>query len=208
MGDEQDRLPGGVQAPEELEHLVAAFAVERAGRLVGEQQRRLVGQGASDREPLALPAGEHSGQLGGLVADAQQVEQVARPVSAGVALAAGDRRAASDDVLEHRHALQQVEELEHDADVPPAHVCQLGPRPAGERLAGDHDLAFVGVSRPATRLSSVDLPQPDGPMTATNSPPPTIRSTPRSARTGALGLERLAEANGLQHFRRCRHKHD
>ncbi len=43
----------------------------------------------------------------------------------------------------------------------------------------------VGVSRPATRLSSVDLPQPDGPMTATNSPGVIVKSTPRSARTGA-----------------------
>ncbi len=30
-------------------------------------------------------------------------------------------------------------------------------------------------------LSSVDLPQPDGPMTATNSPLPSSRSTPSSA---------------------------
>ena len=43
----------------------------------------------------------------------------------------------------------------------------------------------VGVSRPATRLSSVDLPHPDGPMTATNSVPSMVKSTPRSARTGA-----------------------
>ena len=43
----------------------------------------------------------------------------------------------------------------------------------------------VGVSRPATRLSSVDLPQPDGPITATNSPGVIVKSTPRSARTGA-----------------------
>src|SRR5207302_1743240 len=34
------------------------------------------------------------------------------------------------------------------------------------------------------RLSSVDLPQPDGPMTATNSAAAIFMSTPRSARTG------------------------
>src|ERR1700755_1413153 len=43
----------------------------------------------------------------------------------------------------------------------------------------------VGVSRPAMMLSSVDLPQPDGPITATNSPGVIVKSTPRSARTGA-----------------------
>ena len=42
-----------------------------------------------------------------------------------------------------------------------------------------------GTSRPATRFSSVDLPQPDGPITATNSPAAMSRSTPRRARTGA-----------------------
>ena len=34
-------------------------------------------------------------------------------------------------------------------------------------------------------LSSVDLPQPDGPITATNSPGVIVKSTPRRARTGA-----------------------
>ncbi len=48
-----------------------------------------------------------------------------------------------------------------------------------------------GVSRPATRLSSVDFPQPDGPIRATNSPPSTSRSTPRSARTGAFSASKV-----------------
>ena len=39
-------------------------------------------------------------------------------------------------------------------------------------------------SSPASRCSSVDLPHPDGPMSATNSPRRTVRSTPRNARTG------------------------
>ncbi len=34
-------------------------------------------------------------------------------------------------------------------------------------------------------LSNVDLPHPDGPITATNSPGLTVKSTPRNARTGA-----------------------
>src|SRR6266545_3206960 len=40
--DEEDRLPGRVKPAEELEHLEAAGAVERAGWLVGEEERRLV----------------------------------------------------------------------------------------------------------------------------------------------------------------------
>ena len=38
-----------------------------------------------------------------------------------------------------------------------------------------------GCSRPATRLSSVDLPQPDGPSRQMNSPSPISRSTSLSA---------------------------
>ena len=52
--------------------------------------------------------------------------------------------AGQDDVLEHRHALEQVEELEHDADVAAAHAGQLVLALAGDLLAGEHDLAVVG----------------------------------------------------------------
>src|SRR3990172_9130600 len=40
-----------------------------------------------------------------------------------------------------------------------------------------------GLSRAAMRWSSVDLPQPDGPTTATHSPAATFRSRPSRART-------------------------
>ena len=42
----------------------------------------------------------------------------------------------------------------------------------------------VAGSRPPSTCSSVDFPEPDGPMIATNSPTPTSRSTPRTASTG------------------------
>jgi hypothetical protein len=41
----------------------------------------------------------------------------------------------------------------------------------------------VGRSRPASRCISVDLPDPDGPITAVNWPAGTSRETPRSAST-------------------------
>ncbi len=42
----------------------------------------------------------------------------------------------------------------------------------------------VGLSRVPIRCSSVDLPDPDGPATATSSPAATTRLTRSSARTG------------------------
>src|SRR4029450_6873011 len=43
-------------------------------------------------------------------------------------------------------------------------------------------------SRPAMVLSSVDLPQPDGPTSTANSPEDTLRSMPRSTSTGPKRL--------------------
>ena len=76
VGDHQDRLALAVQAPEQLEDLTAAVGVERAGGLVGQQQRGLVGQGPGDGQALALTAGQHGRHLVGLVPQAEQVEQV------------------------------------------------------------------------------------------------------------------------------------
>ena len=59
VGDEQDRLAPGVEPAEQLEDLEAALGVQRPGRLVGQQQRRLVGQGAGDGQALTLPTREH-----------------------------------------------------------------------------------------------------------------------------------------------------
>jgi hypothetical protein len=44
-------------------------------------------------------------------------------------------------------------------------------------------LPDVGWSSPASRCISVDLPEPDGPMTAVNWPAGTSSDTPRSAST-------------------------
>src|SRR6476620_5209902 len=46
----------------------------------------------------------------------------------------------------------------------------------------------VGLSSPPSRCSIVDLPQPDGPMIATNSPFSTSMDTPRSAGTSILPI--------------------
>ena len=46
-------------------------------------------------------------------------------------------------------------------------------------------LPALATSRPATRVSVVDLPQPDGPTTAQNCPGSTVRFTSRRAVNGA-----------------------
>ena len=55
----------------------------------------------------------------------------------------------------------------------------------------------VGVSSPATRLSSVDFPHPDGPMMATNFVLPHRQVDPASARTAPLRPRRSCARRGL-----------
>ena len=46
------------RSPQQVEDLPAGVEVERAGWLVTEKQRRLLDEGARDRDPLLLAAGE------------------------------------------------------------------------------------------------------------------------------------------------------
>ena len=82
-------------------------------------------------------------------------------------------------VLLDRERRDQVEELEHEAEVlapqqralPP----RTAPRPRGPARAREPASAR---SMPLIRLSRVDLPEPLRPSTTTNSPRATVRSTP------------------------------
>src|SRR4051812_16176847 len=56
--DHDDRVAARRELAEEVEDFAAGLRVEISGRLVGEQQRRLVDQRACDRDTLALTAGE------------------------------------------------------------------------------------------------------------------------------------------------------
>ena len=79
VGDEQDRGAGAVADPvEDVEHLGLEGDVERGGRLVGDEQRGVVGERHGEHRPLAHPAGELVRVLvgpGGGVRDADQVEE-------------------------------------------------------------------------------------------------------------------------------------
>ena len=80
------------------------------------------------------------------------------------------------DVLRDRAPVVEHGVLEDDP------VVAVDPRLA-RRLPVDDDLAAVGSVRSPTIRSSVDFPQPDGPIRETNSPASTSRSMPSSATT-------------------------
>jgi hypothetical protein len=82
--------------------------------------------------------------------------------------------------------VEQHELLEHHAQPVRAQAADeaLGqPLDGGPATRTEPD---VGRSSPAARFSSVVLPEPDGPTTATNSPLWTSSETPRIGSTGGL----------------------
>ena len=147
VGDHEDRLAGGVQPVEQVEHLGRTRGVQRARGLVGEQQRRPVRQRPRDRHALALPARQRAGPLGGAVEQAERVEQVAGAGGGLGGPGAGDERGQRH-VLQRRQVLDEVEELEHQPDVAAA---QPGEPGAAELLgadAGERDGALVRPVQP------------------------------------------------------------
>ena len=86
------------------------------------------------------------------------------------------------DIFQRGGAGQQVEALEHEAEIAPAQqrtlVARRDPAP---RCRESGRCPLVGTSRQPRMFMVVDLPEPDGPMTATKSPRSIVRSTPFSA---------------------------
>src|SRR5262249_34504385 len=87
------------------------------------------------------------------------------------------------DVVERRGARQQVEALEHEADLLVADVGQFVLDMRETSLPSRKYWPLVGRSRQPTMCMNVDLPDPDGPVTHTNSPGWTSSEAPRSAFT-------------------------
>jgi hypothetical protein len=86
------------------------------------------------------------------------------------------------DILAHRQLVDQIEALEDEADILLADVGELRlGKPGHLDPVEDVGAARRAESSIPSTLSRVDLPQPDGPMIATNSPSAMSRSILSSA---------------------------
>ncbi len=158
----------------------AGAQVERARRLVGEHELGLADERPGDRHALLLPAGQLRGRWPrGPRARRRRARRAPRRGQP----AAGEPRGQRD-VLRGGQRREQVEGLEDEAD---ALAAQPGQRPLAERARARRRRGArcpeVGRSSPAADCSSVDLPEPDGPITAVNVPRAKSSVTPSSART-------------------------
>ena len=132
VGDEHDGRAGALlDAAQHLEHLGLHGDVERRGRLVGDEDVRVVGHGHGDDDPLLHPTRQLvriAPGPGAGVGDADQVEQLRRPVphpGAGQAgIVGGDRLG---DLV--AHPLDRVQGgqrlLEHDGQPPAAEPVEV-----------------------------------------------------------------------------------
>ena len=175
MGDENQRRAALALAGEQqIDDLPAGRLVEIAGRLVGDQDRRVRARArgrsrrAAARRRRAAPDNGRrrsprptlaSSRLGALegVGDAGKLER-------------------HRDVLERRHGRDQVEGLEDDADIAAAKARERVLVEAGQIARRPTATEPVSArSSPAMTISSVDLPEPDGPTRPTASPLPISR---------------------------------
>ncbi len=126
-----------------------------------------------------------------------------RASASGCAPVAPDVASRQQDVVERRHPRNQQERLEDVADASPAHAGLRAARQMAHAKIVEPDLAGVGRLEQPRRFRSVDLPEPEAPTMATNSPGFASRSTPASTGIGAPlgGPERFRETDGAHQHR-------
>ena len=192
--DDDDRVALAVEVGEELEDLVAGLRVERARGLVGEQQRRPVGERAGDRDALPLAAGERGRQDLRLLGDADLLEQLERALAPLLARHAGVEHRQLD--VAHDGGLrQQVVLLEDEADLLVADLRELGPREpvdalAVERVGAGRRLVEAAQDRHERRLARARRPDQRDELAARD------RHVDAAQRVdgGAVGAEDLRQA--------------
>ena len=148
---EHDGHALAVQLLEQAQDLGRGAAVEGAGGLVGEEQARAVHERAGDRDALLLAAGELHRPVMGAVREADAAERLQGALAAGPAVEARiDHRQF--DIAEGVDARQQVELLEHEADLAVAQARQAVGVEALDRRAGE---PVVAAGRPIEAADQV-----------------------------------------------------
>jgi hypothetical protein len=168
MGDQDHRVALRCQILQQRHHFFAALAVQARGRLVGKDDLSAVHQRARDRHALLLSTGKltwamaQTGPQGRATPSSCSARSPGRGVTSRI-----DRR--NFDVLfrvEPAEDCSSETQAEGFAPQPCERIrIQLGNIVAGE---------VIGAARRRSRqpriFISVDLPEPEAPMMATNSP--------------------------------------
>ena len=155
LGEQDGEAAAGGEAPGEGHELGAFGGRHAGGGLVHQEEAGLVGEGDGEFEALQVAVGQHAGAAGGLVAEADLVEELVgfgHEQGAGGAPALGETAGGGDeghlDVLADGHAGEARGDLEGAADAaaPDGAGRQAGDGPASQghgpgvrpELAADH----------------------------------------------------------------------
>ena len=155
-------LPSRWSSREEVHDLDRRLAVERAGGLVGEDQRRLVDERARDGHALLLTARELARQVPAAVGEPDALEDLARPgaLLAPTASLDGQRQR---DVLERRQVRHEVERLEDEPEVLAAEVGEPLPGSPYRSMPSTSMVPGGRVARPPSMAGRCSCRSPTGP---------------------------------------------
>ena len=176
-----DGGPGAVDALEQQHDVGAGVRVEVAGGLVRQQRQRPVDEGAGDRDPLLLAAGQLVGQPLCLPFQADQLEDLGNDLL----IVARDRPITSraNPTLSSTVLLGSSRK---SWKTQPTGVDAQAPWTAanGRSFPSTSICPRVGTSSRITSRRNVDLPEPEGPIRKANSPLSTSMVT--SSRAGLV----------------------
>src|SRR5437588_5221457 len=115
MRDKNNCVAIFVKFFEEVHDVVTGGRVERAGRLVSQQDRRMIHQRAGNRHPLPLAAGKLVGPVRHAI---REIDRAQRFPGHLVALSSRNTpvNQRQFDVVQRRRARQQIESLNHELD--------------------------------------------------------------------------------------------
>ena len=186
VGDHDDGGTVLVEFGEQSHHFRTVLRVEVTRWLVGKDELGTEDHGAGDGYALLLSAGELVREVLGTVADVHALHHLLHLLLA-LALRYAEIGERQFDVLFHIELVDEVETLKDEAYLSLADGRALVLMQSGHLFVAKPVLArggvveesedVVGLSRSPRMLRSVDLPQPEGPMMATNSPSLTSNDT-------------------------------
>ena len=178
VGDHEDGLALAHHVFEEAEDRVGSAGVEVAGGLVGDEDGRVIGHGAGDGNALLLAAGDFAGQLVSFARPCRPgAEAPWRGLRAGMGWYTLQKSMGSMTFSMHESMGRSWKNWKMTPMLRPRHSAMGPSRRLWMAVPSTKISPVVGRSMPVIMLMSVDLPLPDLPTTATNSPEPMRRST-------------------------------
>ena len=191
----QHSAPSPRLLPEEVYHPDLVVAVDLAGRLVGQKDGGMVGDGHGEAGSRGLSAGELSGEGSRSFRDGQPLEEL----GAVLAVRPAGEPLSELDILLDRQVADQVAALEQETDVAGA---ERGPAPlaaAGETLVRHPDRAAVRLVEAAEAGDERRLAGTRGARDGDELAPIQVqRDVPKSLDLLVAGVEEPVETAGPQ----------